>query len=253
MSNTRIALLGCNSLFREGLRHILEDKKFEVVLSSETSEFSSDIGQENDPHNLIVLVDQSSPEFDPDEMCSIMDRFPGAKLVYLAKKFDLDDMVLAFKSGAQGYIVKDIPCESLIGSLQLIALGEKILPGELIDQLPDGPNANGAAAPAVPNLHEILSAREIKILRHLAAGFPNKTIANRLDLSEGAVKVHVKGVLRKLNVNNRTQAALLAFNSGLEPVLEEQAPDRDGAAVPDDMEGGAILKSNRSAELAIVY
>lgn len=252
MSNTRIALLGCNSLFREGLRHILENKEFEVVLSSEASEFSLNIGQENDPENLIVLVDQSSPEFDPDEMCSIMERVPGAKLVYLAKKFDLGDMVLAFKSGAQGYIVKDIPCESLIGSLQLIALGEKILPGELIDQLPDGPNANGAVAPAVNNLHEILSAREIDILRHLAAGFPNKTIASRLDLSEGAVKVHVKGVLRKLNVNNRTQAALLAFNSGLEPALEEQAPDGDGAAAADDMECGAILNSNRSVQLAIV-
>jgi two-component system, NarL family, nitrate/nitrite response regulator NarL len=236
MSNTQIALLGCNALTREGLRRILEEMEFEIVQSSDKPGCLLDIDLSESDDTLIVLVDQSSPEYYQDEMRPIMDRIPSAKLVYLAEKFDLDDMISAFKSGAQGYIVKDIRCESLIGSLRLIALGEKVLPGELIEQLPKGLHSNGAAAWAQNDLYKSLTAREIEILRYLVVGFPNKVIARRLDLSEATVKVHVKGILRKLNVSNRTQAAVLAFNSGLGLTHEE--PEEGGAVAPDDMRDG---------------
>lgn len=86
---------------------------------------------------------------------------------------------------------------------------------ELIDQRLTTQHANASIAPLRPNLHRILSAREIDILRHLVAGLPNKAIAKQLNLGEETVKVHVKGILRKLNVRNRTQAAVLAFSCGI--------------------------------------
>jgi two-component system nitrate/nitrite response regulator NarL len=252
MGSARIALFGCNALFREGLRRILEDTEFEVVLSSDEAESLLDLHAGHDDGDLLVIIDQSSLEHKQSEIHEIAGRIPGAKLVYLVKKFDLDKMIAAFNAGVHGYIVKDIRCESLIRSLQLIALGEKVLPGELIEQLPKSRHASGIAASAPSNLHELLSDREFEILRYLAAGFPNKVIATRLDRSDGAVKVHVKGILRKLNVNNRTQAAILAFNSGLKPALQDEGPREDDAAVPDDMADGAIWNAGGLIRLANV-
>lgn len=252
MSNTQIALLGCNSLVREGLRRILEEKGFDVVRSSDKPEGLLNLDLREGDSPFIVLVDQSYPEYDRGEIRAIMDRIPSANLVYLVEKFDLNDMIIAFKSGAQGYIIKDIRCESLIGSLQLIALGEKVLPGELIEQLPEGPHSNGTVAGSQSNLHKILSSREIEILQYLVVGFPNKVIASRLDLSEGGVKVHVKGILRKLNVNNRTQAAVLALNSGIELALQDGDSDESGAVLPDDMQEEAIQNASGWTQLANV-
>ena len=89
------------------------------------------------------------------------------------------------------------------------------VPHDLIDHRLTTQQANGTVAPLRPNLHKILSSREIEILRHLVYGLPNKAIAKQLDLGEETVKVHVKGILRKLNVRNRTQAAVLAFSCGI--------------------------------------
>lgn len=251
MVSSRIALLGCNALFREGLRRILEDTAFKVVLSSGQPGCLLELASRH-AGDLIVVIDQSSLEYTQSEIRQIMGMVPGAKLVCLAKEFDLDNMIAAFNAGAHGYIIKDIRCESLIASLQLIALGEKVLPGELADQLSKGSPANASAALVRNNLHELLSDREIEILRCLAAGFPNKVIANRLDLGDSAVKVHVKGILRKLNVSNRTQAAVLAYNSGLEPAFQDQDAQADAAAGPGNPEDGAAWNADGWTGLAQV-
>lgn len=255
MVSSRIALLGCNALFREGLRLILEDTAFKVVLSSDQPDCLPGLAsrQAGDlADDLIVIIDQSSLEYAQSEIRQIMDKVPGAKLVCLAGEFDLDNMIAAFNAGAHGYIIKDIRCESLIASLQLIALGEKVLPGELAEQLSKGSPANASAALVRNNLHELLSDREIEILRCLAAGFPNKVIANRLALGDSAVKVHVKGILRKLNVSNRTQAAVLAYNSGLVPALQDQDAQADAAVVPGNPEDGAAWNGDGWTGLAKV-
>lgn len=103
-------------------------------------------------------------------------------------------------------------------------------PRELIDQRLTTQHANGTVAPLRPNLHRILSCREIEILRHLVAGLPNKAIAKQLDLGEETVKVHVKGILRKLNVRNRTQAAVLAFSCGIGLTIYDLGQASAGAA-----------------------
>lgn len=227
----RIALLGRNALIREGLRHILAEEHFEVVYSAEESANLTSVDFSDSGGHLMIVIDQGSCDFAGEQLQDLQIRFPDARIVILAEAFDFDNMVAAFRAGVHGYIVKDIRCESLISSLQLVALGEKVLPGELVNRLPSAPS--GLAMPTGPSreLCEILSAREIEILRCLVIGYPNKLISRRLDISEATVKVHVKAVLRKLNVHNRTQAAICALNHGIDGSSMESGFDtRPGPA-----------------------
>jgi two-component system nitrate/nitrite response regulator NarL len=112
--------------------------------------------------------------------------------------------------------LKDLSPDALIWSLQLIALGEKVFPSNLASIIAtggaggDGKRATGEA-PSNGNLSE----RDVRILSCLLLGQSNKRIAQGLNLTEGAVKVHVRSVLKKINAQNRTQAAIWARDSGL--------------------------------------
>jgi len=230
------------------------EKSFNVVRSTDEPSNLLDIIWDGDEYSPIILVDQSSTKYDPDQIHPIIDAYPCAKLVYLAEQFDMESMLAAFKLGASGYILKNIRCESLIGSLELISLGEKVLPGELIDQLPTVSRPEIASEITVPSMgtdfQNILSAREIEILKYLVVGFPNKLIARRLDLSEATVKVHVKGILRKLNVSNRTQAAFFALNNGMGMTLQDAATNEAGAHALDDSDA---TKAGELSQMANIY
>src|SRR3546814_2865264 len=105
-------------------------------------------------------------------------------------------------------LVKEISCEPLISSLHWVALGEKVMPTQIARTV-----ANGVAGFKRNNWRESIadvnwSEREVEILRCLILGYANKVISRRLDISEATVKVHVKAILRKLRVSNRTQAEI---------------------------------------------
>ena len=182
-----VSIVCPNSLVKEGLRRILSEDTFSVrhslgnaasLLNDESEGAFLDDGE-------LVLFESSGPDIDQD-IRALHEKHPNCKLVLLADSFDFDGMIDAFRAGADGYIIKDIECQSLIESLKLIAL---------LDSLSD---------------------RELETLRCLIMGYPNKVIAYRLDISEATVKVHVKAILRKLGVQNRTQAAIWAVNNGLD-------------------------------------
>jgi two-component system nitrate/nitrite response regulator NarL len=110
--------------------------------------------------------------------------------------------------GADGFLIKNVSPEALIQSLQLIMLGEKVFPTNLASMLLD--------MNAVSPQHSVrgLSPREQEILQALVTGASNKLIAIKLGITEATVKVHLKTLLRKIDVNNRTQAAIWAMNNG---------------------------------------
>lgn len=242
-ANVQVALLGRNDLVREGLRHILSERQFNVVSSSEepskVSEALTRRGEvlcDEDDTPLIVLIDQSSDAYSSEDIAGVC-QWGNSKVrtVFLAEKLDLDNMIESFRLGAHGYIIKNVGCECLLGSLHLVALGEKVLPSELVEKLG---NLSTASAPFMASsddkpLDETLSARETEILRCLIIGLPNKLIARRLDLSEATVKVHVKGILRKLGVRNRTQAAIYALNHGMGDSFRTGGSQADGSAGTD--------------------
>src|SRR3546814_16129061 len=94
----------------------------------------------------MIVLDQGSSAYVREDTRTLQARYPDARLVLLAESFDFDNMVFAFRAGMHGYIVKDMPCERLVGSLRLVALGARVVPGELIDQLPGAPGAFAAAS-----------------------------------------------------------------------------------------------------------
>ncbi len=201
-----VVIISPNSIVREGLSRIISDEDFHVVdAASEPGE----IDWTRCPQDVLAVIDVGSIEDQGALVDQVLQRHSNARCIILSDEFDLDTMVDCFQRNAQGYLVKDMPCSPLIASLQLASLGEKVLPSSLIDVLAKQqyqPISLTDYQPAVEQAN--LSQREMDVLCCLMTGYSNKVIARQLELSEATVKVHVKAILRKLKVGNRTQAAM---------------------------------------------
>ena len=209
-SVTHVSILGKSEIIREGLRRILIDQGF-VVDAAESD--SADFGPlECD----VIIVDAHDLDEGIQSCLELRERFPVCRLVLMMDQYRIEDVARAFTSGAvDGYLVKAISCAPLAGALRLIAMGEKVLPSEVAESLThsipqilwSGQEMGISGLP--------LSNREVEILRCLLDGDPNKLISRRLGIADATVKVHIKAILRKLRVQNRTQAAIWAANRGL--------------------------------------
>ncbi|MGB3796277.1 MAG: response regulator transcription factor [Alteraurantiacibacter sp.] len=167
--------------------------------------------------NELLLIDISATDDIESDIVALRKQEPDTRIVLLAEVFDFETMVGVFRAGADGYIIKEIDYQPFLESLRLVALGEKVLPGALVKHLPDFGKVLAKSGPDTSETFRSLSEREIETLRCLIMGYPNKVIAYRLDISEATVKVHVKAILRKLSVQNRTQAAIWAVGHGVDP------------------------------------
>ena len=210
-----VVLVGGSSIVREGLRRLLSSQHRQILYTgAKLDEFC--FSGMADPACLLLLIEDQDKEWNGAALAEVREQCPAARIAILANKFDFDTMLDAFRAGAEGYLINDLSCERLGGYLDLIALGEKIFPSQLAQQ--------SANCEEVPNAVSIdganLSARELEILQRLIAGLPNKVISRQLSISEATVKVHVKAVLRKLRVSNRTQAAIWAASQGLHGMAE---------------------------------
>jgi two-component system, NarL family, nitrate/nitrite response regulator NarL len=211
-----VFLLCRNSIVREGLSRILADREFTIIQSASSCEGLTALANA-DPDGVpqLILLDNAAEDCDAECIATLQSRFPRSHLVMLSDRFDFQVMLKAFRLGVRAYIVKEISCERLVGTLQLVAMGERVLPSQLADELQSRPGLS--SAPEIEKSVETasLSERELEILRWLIMGCPNKVISRRMEISEATVKVHVKAVLRKLSVKNRTQAAIWAANHGM--------------------------------------
>lgn len=215
-----VSIISPSAISREGLKRIVSDGGIDVVSASSCVEDLPDLPAGNDH---LVLVDVPSLD---DQITSlrILGNREHSRALVLAEKFDLSSMLSCFDHGAQGYAVKDMPCNTLIALLQLAALGHRIMPPDVADVLRrddlrlQAPAVQHDAADGRSNL----SQREHDVLCCLMAGYSNKRIARKLDVTEATVKVHVKAILRKLNVANRTQAAMWATSRNMVS-FEQQA------------------------------
>lgn len=228
-----LVLIGQNTLVREGLRRILLDGGFSLEHSAASIEELEDPAFLSNPR-LVVLDWSKSDELDL-AVARIRSTFPSSNVVVLTDDFSYEAMVKAFNSGVHGFIVKRMGCESLVASLRLAAVGEKVMPSQLASQLGEVVLNNSLSEAKTADLAELLSDRELETMRYLLGGNPNKVIANHLEVSEATVKVHVKSILRKLGVRNRTQAAIWAVNNGVElgsPTYTPDVPFVDGYMAP---------------------
>ncbi len=231
-------VVGKNSLAREGLRRILAEENFSVQASVESGTSFLLTNAEDESPNLFIL-DNSTTDNLESELEALNVSFPKSRKVVLSDQFDLEEVVDAFKFGVDGYIVKEISCEALMRSLRLVAMGEKVMPSQLAKHLSGMEERSQAPQLARnPDVSRILSEREITTLRYLLVGHANKVIARRLEISEATVKVYVKAILRKLRVSNRTQAAIWAFNNGVQ-VVADDVKELDDEMIFDDVQVAA--------------
>ncbi|MGF7212539.1 two-component system nitrate/nitrite response regulator NarL [Skermanella aerolata] len=198
MTSTRTILIETNRLFRQGLKHLLADTRFAVEAEFSTMEQAVDGAVTS---GLVIVGEAGDIE-------QLRSAYPEARIVMLASDFAVDALRDAMNAGASGYLMKNVSPEALIQSLELVMMGEKVFPTNLASMLLD-------MSALVPQQSiRGLSPREQEILQALVTGASNKLIAIKLGITEATVKVHLKTLLRKIDVNNRTQAAIWAMNNG---------------------------------------
>jgi two-component system nitrate/nitrite response regulator NarL len=215
---TETILLCRNALISIGLKHLLEGTCFSVTgLASDEASFSE--RYQNTTPNLFIIDGSDNPGHVIDTARTLKDRHPEARIALIADGFDLPFVKLARSAGVDGFCLSAGGREVLIKALELVMLGEAVLPTHLMALLLDMAPAGAELGPqdqasiglelSDPRLRK-LSTRESQILNCLTEGAPNKVIARKLDVAEATVKVHIKAILRKIGATNRTQAAMWA-------------------------------------------
>jgi two-component system nitrate/nitrite response regulator NarL len=246
-------LVGSDALLREGLARVLAAAEFKIIASR--SCIDSHVAGLMMPGNATLLLVDIGDDFKAAlEQVEYFKRLcPSGRVAMLAHHHQFSEMRSAFQAGANAYFVKIASCEAFIKSLELVMLGETVLPPAMLtildekrERLNDGRISNGDqehieirrrkqyqsndndfdasddnsvgmqdVAHASSSYKSRLSARHKSILSCLIEGDSNKIIARKMSIAEATVKVHVKAILRRIRVHNRTQAAIWAMNSGL--------------------------------------
>ncbi|WP_207456545.1 response regulator transcription factor [Azospirillum sp. SYSU D00513] len=211
MKPATVFLIDSNRLFREGLKRLFEGTAFTVIGEAGTLDEATSALAASGKQPELVLMDVASVA--EQEIALLRSVAPQARAVVLSNELCTQRLSGALRAGVHGYLVKDIACEALLQSLQLVLLGEKVFPTNLAELLLSGVG-RGDLQPE-PSGRKGLSQREMQILQTLVKGSSNKMIANHLGITEATVKVHLKSLLRKINASNRTQAAIWAMNNGI--------------------------------------
>jgi two-component system nitrate/nitrite response regulator NarL len=210
MAEARLILAGESGLFREGLKRVLNDRNLTVVGEvAQLADALAVLRSLKKGADLIVWDQPEAPARELEALRQIAVGYPGTRVVILADRMDATDAEMAAKAGASGLLPKNISTAALGLSLELVALGENLFTAPLSLWRPAPLAASDRPSPATIS-KDALTHRQRQILEYLEAGLSNRAIASKLDVAEATVKVHVRALLTKINVDNRTQAALWA-------------------------------------------
>ena len=210
----RVLIVDDQKLMRQGLRTLLELEAGITVLG-EASDGLAAIDAYEALSPDVVLMDIRMPKMDGVEATRrIRAKHPDARVLVLTT-FDEDELVFeAIRSGARGYLLKDVSGSQLAASVRNVAAGGGALEPAVARRVMDA-FARFESPRPLHHLPEPLSSRERSVLKLLAQGLTNKEIGERLFLAEGTVKNHVTNILQKLDARDRTQAAVHARKLGL--------------------------------------
>ena len=215
MEQVRLLIIDPNTLFREGMRVLLSGTQFDVAHEASDTIEGLEIVQSNDEIGIVIL-DFSSDGSDSE--LQILKQMRAAnediKLIVLTNEMSVLLLARALNAGADGFLLKSMSSEALVACLRLVDLGEKVFPTKLATMITSG-QIDPTVAEVRASSMKGLSEREREVMRCLVHGKSNKMIAHQLGITAATVKVHLKAVLRKLNVSNRTQAAIWAVKNDL--------------------------------------
>jgi DNA-binding NarL/FixJ family response regulator len=212
----RVVIADDQTLVRTGLRMILSEAGIPVV--AEAADGAEAVAAVLRHRPDVVLMDIRMPEMDGLEATRrILAAQPGrcCRIIILTT-FDLDQYVYtALTAGASGFLLKDVSPEHLVAAVRLVRSGDALLAPSITRRLVERFAPQSPGHPAVHRDLSQLTPRELEVLRLLAGGLSNAELAAHLTLSEATVKTHVARILAKLQLRDRVQAVVLAYQTGL--------------------------------------
>lgn len=213
----RLLIVDDHNLFRQGLIRILGDyEQLQIVGQAANGRDALALLDSLQPD--VVLMDVNMPVLSgPDAVRQLRARYPGLPVVMLTVSERDEDLFDAIRSGAQGYLLKNVGAAELIDAIQRVRAGEAILAPTMAVRLLAEFRALAEQAPVEPQQALVgeLSEREMDVLRLVAQGLSNREIADALGLSEHTVKTHLANILDKLHLRSRAHAAAYAVHAGL--------------------------------------
>ncbi len=216
----KVLLIDDHTLFRTGIGVLLQGHDIQLAAAVGTGEVGIQLAQELEPD--IVLLDLRMPEMDGLEvLAALKAQNPDLPVIMLTTSEEEHDLVAALQGGAQGYLLKDMEPEELIQSLERALSGEVVVAPAMTPLLARVAQGKILKTHQRDDLQKLLTPREYQILSHLAEGQSNKVIGRELDISDGTVKLHVKSILKKLDVHSRVEAAVIAVERGVTRVQRE--------------------------------
>ena len=215
-----VVLIDDHTLFRNGLADLLARHHVTVLGMTDVPTEALPLVHEHEPD--IVLLDLRMPETSGLEtLRSLKTELPEQLVVILTTSAEEHDLLEALRLGANGYLLKDMEPEQFVMQLRQAVQGETVVAGDLAGLLARAAVARDQPKPQSKIEVYQLTPRERDILQHMAQGQSNKDIARSLGIVDGTVKLHVRAVLKKLGVQSRVQAAVLAVSEGL---FDEESP-----------------------------
>lgn len=208
MGPVAVTLIDASNLFREGMRTLLDDTKFQIT--DEASCVGQALSFSAPATTALVLIDTDKAS----DVSALKAVRPVARVVLLTEQINMHTLTSAIQAGADGILLKNMSPRALLESLCLVMMGEIVFPSAL-GALLSGSAVWSNIAPDANIPSVALSVREVQILQGLLEGASNKVIALALGITEATVKVHLKHVLCKISAANRTQAAIWALEHRL--------------------------------------
>lgn len=217
----RVLVADDHSLFRDGIVSLLEAAGHDVVRQVGTGRQAVKAAEQDQPD--LILLDNTMPEMTGIEALRIIkERHPETKVVMLTVSEDDEDLMHAAQAGADGYLLKNLDGEEFLKMLEGLAGGEAAMTRKTAGRLLHSLSRAKHETPAPDQL----TGREIELLSLVAHGRSNREIAGDLSISENTVKFHMKNIIQKLQVSNRTEAVTVAISDGILD-LDSSPPQRD--------------------------
>lgn len=211
----QIAIVDDHGIVRQGLRMLLTQPGFEVIAEGESGQDAADIAARLQPDVMLLdirMKDGDGLKFLPQ----VLEVSPDTRVIMLTTYTNPGYLARAINEGAVGYLTKETEPEKIVAAVRTAANNSRLFDQSLLTQAlktavdPAPPQPEPTSLPV-----EALSERETEVLQLIASGMSNASIAKTLSISLPTVKTHVQHILKKLNVADRTQAALWAVNEGL--------------------------------------
>ena len=208
----RILLVDDHNVVRKGIGSLLSTPRFRIEIVGDATNGIEAIEQNRKLRPDVILMDLEMPRMGGLEAIAEIRRdYPETRILVLTSFDELDRAKEAIQAGAMGFLLKDSSTEDLVQAVRTVYQGQVLLPPDMAAQL------IGGASDAKPQIAEegALTGREKDILHGLVRGLSNREIASELSISANTVRSHIRSILKKLDVANRTQAAMYALEHDL--------------------------------------